>query len=372
MAEKENSAHRSARLGRKRYPLETLYLTVSRKCNLSCIHCWVSACTSAVPTLEKIPTSRYVSVINQAMELGLRQVKITGGEPFAVEGISDLIRYVGTLGITTLIETNGTIMNSDLISILGKVEAELRIGFDGLHRTTYDLIRGKAEEFDKVIKNIGLLESAGIPFEIITVALRPNLSEISALAEWSIEKGAEKHRTNLTIQNIGRGTKVQNLSLNFQELKRLLQDLNEVGQKYRGRIFATKPRILEPAYVCSLQPCKWGTHLCGVNPEGMVSLCGADVMIAGDLERDSLKEIWEESPIFQECRSIRPIDLKGICGNCLEAETCRGMCRVNAFCAYGDLYAPYPLCQLFYEHDEFPRSYLTNPLKNSGYDKPKA
>jgi AdoMet-dependent heme synthase len=349
----------------KQYALNVLYINVSRECNLSCIHCSADSCVASGTT--KIPLKRLLSVIDQAGEMGVRLIKITGGEPFAVEGTLDLLRHIQSLGMKIRIETNGTFVNKDLISFLNRIEAQLVIGFDGLQAVTYGLIRGRPDLFDTVITSIHLLKSAEISFEIITTAMHLNLGEISALADLSMQIGAEKHRTNMAIQSMGRGKNVQRLGLDFAETTNLLDDLDEVGRRYEGRIFATKPSILGPPHVASVAPCGWGVHLCGVNPDGLVSLCGAEVMIAGDLKKASLKEIWENSPVFKQCRSMRPSDLRGVCGNCRNAVTCRGMCRLNAFCFYGDLYAPYPLCQMFFEHGAFPESYLINPLKKSPY-----
>jgi radical SAM protein with 4Fe4S-binding SPASM domain len=91
-------------------------------------------------------------------------------------------------------------------------------------------------------------------------------------------------------------------------------------------------------------------------------------LVAGNLRDRRLSEIWEQIPFFGLLRSLETRQLQGICGNCMAASVCRGMCRVNAFAVYGSLLAPYPFCQMVYREGCFPEYALVDP--DAGCDVP--
>ena len=60
--------------------------------------------------------------------------------------------------------------------------------------------------------------------------------------------------------------------------------------------------------------------------------------------------------------------MKGICGNCLARNLCRGGCRLHALMKYnGDFYAPDPECQNIYNLGKFPKYAMEDEAKNCFY-----
>ena len=103
----------------------------------------------------------------------------------------------------------------------------------------------------------------------------------------------------------------------------------------------------------------------GISPQGKAGLCHVSSndpnFIFGDLGKQSLKEIWENSPTLQKFRDLNPNNLHGICGNCLAREACRGGCRLHALTKYkDDFYAPDPQCQTVYNLGKFPDYAIEN------------
>ncbi len=62
---------------------------------------------------------------------------------------------------------------------------------------------------------------------------------------------------------------------------------------------------------------------------------------AGNVREQSFKEVWDESPIFQELRT-REL-LKGKCGTCRYKQVCGGA-RCKAYEMTGDYLAEDPTC----------------------------
>ena len=72
------------------YPLASLYLYLSDKCNLSCRHCWISPDYSEKAT-HGIPLEHLKETILEAKTIGLQSVKLTGGEPLLYRDINALL-----------------------------------------------------------------------------------------------------------------------------------------------------------------------------------------------------------------------------------------------------------------------------------------
>jgi AdoMet-dependent heme synthase len=87
--------------------------------------------------------------------------------------------------------------------------------------------------------------------------------------------------------------------------------------------------------------CLAGTGVCFISHEGEVFPCGYLPAIAGDLRRQKLADIWENSVVFNELRDTD--NLKGKCGCCEFRNICMG-CRARAYAATGDYLDEEPFC----------------------------
>jgi len=104
-------------------PLRSLYLYASGSCNLACRHCWI------VPTYQESgDNGQHVSLehvqkaIREAMPLGLRSVKLTGGEPTLHPQFRELVTLIDEAELKIVIETNGTLIDDALAGFLMGIE----------------------------------------------------------------------------------------------------------------------------------------------------------------------------------------------------------------------------------------------------------
>jgi len=87
--------------------------------------------------------------------------------------------------------------------------------------------------------------------------------------------------------------------------------------------------------------CLAGTGVAFISYQGDVYPCGYLPVLAGNLHQQSLAEIWENAPVFQQLRDTG--NLKGKCGYCEFRNICMG-CRARAFAATGDFLEEEPFC----------------------------
>ena len=358
--------------------LSTIYYYITRSCNLSCSHCWVSANSEFLFTEPCLSLSTVIGFITEAISLGLKKIKITGGEPLLDHKILDLIKYLSKeTNLEIEIETNGTLMNTTIVKVLSELKKVfISISLDGLTEESNNFLR-KGSVLSIVLHTIEQLHQSGIIVSINTVLHRQNLNEIESLIAYSEKLKIKNHRFIISLQKIGRGKNCENDELSWEEIVKaciIIYGLKMRGynQINLGTSHSTLPPALQPLEILDYKNCGWGTSLCGILSNGDISICGGAYeslsLIAGNV-KDGLSKIWLESPFFKKLRSIKPIDYEGICGNCLFSGLCRGMCRINAFATYGKLTSPYPLCQLAYENGSFPEDLMISPLKDCSIKK---
>ena len=96
--------------------------------------------------------------------------------------------------------------------------------------------------------------------------------------------------------------------------------------------------------------CLAGSAVCFVSYKGDVMPCGYFPVPAGNIRKQSIKEIWETSELFDELRN--PDILDGKCGACEYRMVCGG-CRARALGETGDYLGEEPFC--VYEPQMKPR-----------------
>lgn len=357
--------------------LKNLTISLSLACNQGCSHCWVDA--GAAHTAE-MSNDDICDILRQAREIGAEHVKLTGGEPLLRRGFSGILSYAAELGFRISVETNGTLIRPAFISEVQSFMNQLHfyVSLDGASAHTHDSFRGQKGAFHRTISNLQEVRRAEGYFSIHTVVRRDNLDEIPDVFELARQLGASQHKLILSIHDLGRGSSIQGSSITPQELFALLQTLPE--QKfwdYNWSPLRTRETSLMTTLPPAFQPggrsvtCGWSQTFLAVLANGEAALCQGlyevDEAKAGNVLATSVAEVWHNSPLFTETRRWSGADLDGICSNCAVADSCRGLCRASAIAAYGDLRAPYPLCQTLYEMGQFPESMLLDGARDCSY-----
>lgn len=161
----------AVRLGR----LADLYLFLTNDCNLRCSHCYVSSGDYVPP--REMSTQEIYGLIDQARELGVGRFLVTGGEPFMVRDIFEIIRYI-TDESDLVILTNGLFFSDKYLRRLsastGRGKLSFQISIDGPTAALHDAIRGKGT-FDKTVRAVRRAVDAGLELSISTAVSQRTL-----------------------------------------------------------------------------------------------------------------------------------------------------------------------------------------------------
>lgn len=170
---------------------DDLRLSVTDRCNLRCVYCMPTEGMTFLPRSDVLSFEEIVRVARVARDLGVRSVRITGGEPLVRRGICDLVAGVAALGFDDVaLTTNGIL----LASLAGRLaEAGLRrvnVSCDSLRPDRFAAIRRRGE-LDVVLDAMDAAEAAGLrPVKVNVVLLRGrNDHEILDFAAFARDTG---------------------------------------------------------------------------------------------------------------------------------------------------------------------------------------
>ncbi|GIW93228.1 MAG: hypothetical protein KatS3mg110_1269 [Pirellulaceae bacterium] len=160
--------------------LDHLWIQVAGTlCNYQCYHCFIS-CHPKNHNLEMLSFDDVTSVIQQALELGVKEIYFTGGEPFLHRRMVDILEYTLQYAPATVL-TNASVLREEWLERLAEAERrsvyslEFRVSLDGFTEQENDAIRGPGT-FQRTMDGIEKLVRWGF------------LPIISAVRTWPVEK----------------------------------------------------------------------------------------------------------------------------------------------------------------------------------------
>lgn len=143
-------------------------LKITQRCNLRCTHCsWKNKIT------EELPTKRWKEVIQDVWDRGCKVVVFEGGEPTLRADLQELIEYSSSLGLKSIVVTNGT---QDLTKITPN---RIWISVEG-EKDVHDRIRGKGT-FEKIMQTIEKNRNKNII--TLTTISKTNVNDIEKICE---------------------------------------------------------------------------------------------------------------------------------------------------------------------------------------------
>ena len=168
--------------------LSTLWIQVTGTwCNLTCTHC-LNSSGPVDPWLGSLETDKAIRYIKEAVELGIKEIYYTGGEPFLHKDMLLLIAHALEVAPTTVL-TNGTLITDQVADDLAALahtspySLEIRISIDDVDPDKNDRVRGKGA-FAKALRALQLLHSRGLlPIVTATEILRDELPDGSGMYE---------------------------------------------------------------------------------------------------------------------------------------------------------------------------------------------
>ncbi len=368
-------------------PPRLIFWETTAGCNLNCIHCRrMTIADQLLP--HDLTTAESLEMVEQIAAFARPILVLSGGEPLFRGDIFEIARHATDLDIIVALATNGTMIDA---SVAKKIKAagirRVSVSFDGADASTHDIFRGRGA-FDQAVKGITALREEGVPFQINTTVARHNVHQMPETLALAKSLGAVALHLFLLVP-VGCGVEIaddQQISpAEYEDVLNWMYDAEMEGEielkatcaphyfrivrqrqaeERRQGIIRQGPQSMRrqrhagghphggdgahrghpggnTAMNAMTKGCLAGTGVAFISHRGEVFPCGYLPLEAGNVRRQPLQEIWEESPLFAELRD--PDLLGGKCGACEFKRVCSG-CRARAYGMTGDYLGEEPFC----------------------------
>ena len=173
---------------------DNLRISVTDRCNIRCFYCMPDEGVKFQPREEILTFEEIERFVRVAVTLGVRKLRITGGEPLLRKDLAKLIHRLGAIeGIQDMaLTTNGVLLADQAQELYEAGLRRLNIHLDTLDRERFKQIT-RRDDFGKVMGGIETALRIGYPVLKINAVAVKNLVEadIVPLARFGRENGIE-------------------------------------------------------------------------------------------------------------------------------------------------------------------------------------
>jgi AdoMet-dependent heme synthase len=368
------------------YTAYSVSWNLTRRCNLECAHCYMSAHASA-DTRGELSTDECRRVMDEIAAVNPDVFLIlTGGEPLLRRDIWELAACAAEHRFTTVLGTNGVLLREKEARLMREHRVlGASISLDSTDRAKHDAFRRQPGAWDAAVRATRVLADEGLDFSLHMSVTDWNVDDVPAMIDLARRLGAKVLNFFFLVRT-GRGRDLTDIDASAYE--RILTYLAKVqgagagppsfvrrmlgvgapdgGARQRdfedpwstpvgradGLLIRAKcaPHFRRILY--KLNPsspllrnyahgsCPAGKYYCRITPTGDVTPCPYMPVAAGSLRERSFAELWRGAEVFQDLRDPR---LGGRCGACEFSKICGG-CRCRAYATHGDYLAEDPAC----------------------------
>jgi len=335
-------------------PRMLLQFHVTGRCNLRCRHCYREE-----GNIQPLSTADVLEVLRQYEELkdafhaargSTRRghVNLTGGEPFMREDMPEILRYIASRRekFTYGVLSNGSMLTRDCMALLKETGVtHVQLSIDG-RREVHDALRAPGD-YDRTMRKAAELERYGIPVHISFTANRQNHADLPLVAAACRRRGLTRLWSDRIVP-IGGGAEMADLTIGRAEIQNYLASLRKArGGQIEKLLFPRTEVRLNRALQClgggGYYRCSAGDTLIVVDEMGRIMPCRRMPILCGDVRSSTLREVYDNHPVFRE---LRDCGIPTACGNCSHRHICRGGAKCQSYARYGDFHRADPGCPL--------------------------
>ncbi len=175
-------ADAAAAIPPERMPGHRLWIYTNFHCNLRCAYCCAESSPSAAP--RAVEVAMVADLVAQAAAIGMKEIYLTGGEPFLHPDIADIVRCCVSAAPTVML-TNGMLFSGARLGRLAAMPREdfmLQISVDSPTADLHDAQRG-AGSWAKAIEGVRIARDLGFHVRLASTVTVGAAHEETALTE---------------------------------------------------------------------------------------------------------------------------------------------------------------------------------------------
>ncbi|MDW8370029.1 MAG: pyrroloquinoline quinone biosynthesis protein PqqE [Geminicoccaceae bacterium] len=334
-----------------REPPIGLLAELTHRCPLACPYC--SNPLELAARERELSTASWLRVLDQAAELGVLQLHLSGGEPTLRTDLEAIVARARALELYSNLITAGVGVSERRLEALAEAGLDhVQLSVQDVDPEGCDRIGGFKGSLARKIAFARAVRRLGLPLTLNAVVHRHNLDRLERFVELALELGADR----LEVAHVQYyGWALANraaLMPTRAQLERSVEIVKEARERLGDQLLIDF--VVPDYYATHPKPCTsgWGRAVIVVAPDGRVLPCHAAHVIPGlvfaNVEEKPLRWIWQESPAFQRFRGLEW--MQEPCRSCPRREIDFGGCRCQAMQLLGDPEATDPACTLSPHH----------------------
>jgi MoaA/NifB/PqqE/SkfB family radical SAM enzyme len=327
----------------------SLYVDVTKKCNLRCPSCFRSAPEHAHDEWPELGFPAFERIAHELFPAAYRVILSGGGESLLHPDFSRMLELCLRYRVRPMLYTNASTLTTATVTLLARAGAYLGISIDGATAETFETLRFPLK-WERMLRALDLLRTIGreeanadfYPY-LGVVLQKDNLGELPLFLDLAREYGMEQVKFSPLIPYYpGLRDKVPSPRDLERELVKALEKANGLGiyvyapvqggTEFSGRLqelldingslpfriqrnnpdrFVQYPRFAAPA--CQIP---WAESLITADGKANIGCCSSYEL--GDLHKDSFAAIWNGRRYARLRRTVngrRPLPTcrKGVC-----------------------------------------------------------
>ena len=323
-------------------------LVLTRKCNFRCSYCYFGDDLNRSQDLREDVA---LNLIDEAANLGVVIVNLSGGEPFLYRNICNIVSAITERRMIPKISTNGSLLNSQMINNLKQAGLKaIQVSLDAPDAESHHLLTHSTNTFQRVISAIKELKSQGFWVNVKGVMTPINYSSVENLIDLLVSLGVDEihlYPASPGSCEISSANSIR--TLNAKEIAFLKKAVTSSARKHNKEQSILLSEV-EKSWQNPHDILRCGNLFSSlvVHTTGNVSVCEeieSDELSYGNVYDSHLKDIWLGSVhqhLLKSTKSSTHIDEK--CSVCEYLDYCHTGCFNTAKLYEGNFLAKDPRC----------------------------
>ena len=166
-----NEVMKDIQSGKATMPPQYLMMKITNKCNSNCVYCNHAANKIGREIKDQIPTEKILNILDEAANMGVKAVSISGGEPLVRDDVEVFVKKIVEHNMVPVLLTNGMLLKQRAKKLYENGLRYFIVSLDSLEEEKYFNQRGV--HLESVLEGIEELEKIKKPDDSVKIHVTP-------------------------------------------------------------------------------------------------------------------------------------------------------------------------------------------------------
>ena len=191
----------------RRSSLDFLWLELTNRCNLRCVHCYSDSHPGSGHR-DLLTTQDYQNTMRQAFDLGCRRMQFIGGEPQLHRDFLSLVKSARAIGFEFIeVFSNLTLLPDDTVRYAAENRVRFATSVYSDEAAEHDAITTVRSSHARTIKNLRKLVASGVETRAGVIVIDQRPGTVERTERFLSGMGVQRVRTS-SVREFGRGEDV--------------------------------------------------------------------------------------------------------------------------------------------------------------------